>query len=97
MKNEFNVSLFKNFLNRETIVNCSLEHLARIIREGRYAAALTDYRCYIPFERKDNLCVSSAKEVKCADNRIPRVCFSSIFRRRNGCRMLIERNSLLFI
>lgn len=97
MKNEFNVSLFKNFLNRETIVNCSMEHLARIIREGRYAAALTDYRCYIPFERKDNLCVSSAKEVKSADNRIPRVCFSSVFRRRNGCRMLIERNSLLFI
>ena len=48
MNNTFKVSLFKNFLNRETIVNCELDELVVMIRQGRYADALSDYRCYSP-------------------------------------------------
>ena len=97
MNNTFKVSLFKNFLNRETIVNCELDELVVMIRQGRYADALSDYRCYSPLLSSGKPVSCSRRDVMTADNRIPRLCFSSVYKRRNGKRIVIGRNGLLFI
>lgn len=91
------VSIFKNFLNRETIVNCGLDELALIIKQGRYADVLSDYRCYSPMMLSDKSSALTYHEVKVADIRIPRICFSSVYKRRNGARVVSGHNNLLFI
>lgn len=97
MNNTFKVSLFKNFLNRESIVNCELGELALMIKQGRYAGVLSDYRCYSPLMLSDRSAVGVQHEVRVADNNIPRLCFSSVYKRRNGKRTVVGRNGLLFI
>lgn len=97
MNNTFKVSLFKNFLNRETIVNCELDELVVMIRQGRYAGALSDYRCYSPLLSSGKPVSCSRRDVMTADNRIPRLCFSSVYKRRNGKRIVVGHNGLLFI
>lgn len=97
MNNTFKVSLFKNFLNRETIANCELDELVVMIRQGRYADALSDYRCYSPLLSSGKPVSCSRRDVMTADNRIPRLCFSSVYKRRNGKRIVVGRNGLLFV
>lgn len=92
------VSVFKNFLNGERITTCSVEDVARIIRRGDYAAAISDYRCAAPSMLATNVNGDIVnKSVRMADNRIPRLCFAAEFRRMNGTRQLLRRNALVLI
>ncbi len=92
------VSVFKNFLNGERITTCSVEDVARIIRRGDYAAAISDYRCAAPSMLATNVNGDIVnKSVRMADNRIPRLCFAAEFRRMNGTRQLLRRNALVLL
>ena len=92
------VSVFKNFLNGERITTCSVEDVARIIRRGDYAAAISDYRCAAPPMLAANINGDIVnKSVRMADNRIPRLCFAAEFRRMNGSRQLLRRNALVLL
>lgn len=92
------VSVFKNFLNGERITACGVDELVRIIRDGDYADAISDYRCASP----RMLSVGRGGEarqwaVDTADNRIPRLCFASEYRRLGGVRRLVGRNGLVLL
>ena len=92
------VSVFKNFLNGERITACGVDELVRIIRDGDYADAISDYRCASP----RMLSVGRGGEarqwaVDTADNRIPRLCFASEYRRQGGVRRLVGRNGLVLL
>ncbi|HIW44477.1 MAG TPA: DUF3874 domain-containing protein [Candidatus Prevotella stercoripullorum] len=92
------VSVFKNFLNGERITTCSVEDVARIIRRGDYAAAISDYRCAAPPMLATNINGDIVnKSVRMADNRIPRLCFAAEYRRMNGSRQLLRRNALVLL
>lgn len=92
------VSVFKNFLNGERITTCSVEDVARIIRRGDYAAAISDYRCAAPPMLAANINGDIVnKSVRMADNSIPRLCFAAEFRRMNGTRQLLRRNALVLL
>ena len=92
------VSVFKNFLNGERITTCSVEDVARIIRRGDYATAISDYRCAAPSMLATNVNGDIVnKSVRMADNRIPRLCFAAEFRRMNGTRQLLRRNALVLL
>lgn len=92
------VSVFKNFLNGERITTCSVEDVARIIRRGDYAAAISDYRCAAPSMLAANINGDIVnKSVRMVDSRIPRLCFAAEFRRMNGTRQLLRRNALVLI
>ena len=66
------VSVFKNFLNGERITTCSVEDVARIIRRGDYAEAISDYRCAAPSMLAVNINGDIVnKSVRMADSRIP--------------------------
>ncbi len=92
------VSVFKNFLNGERITTCSVEDVARIIRRGDYAAAISDYRCAAPPMLAANINGDIVnKSVRMADNSIPRLCFAAEFRRMNGSRQLLRRNALVLL
>lgn len=92
------VSVFKNFLNGERITACGVDELVSIIRDGDYADAISDYRCASP----RMLSVGRGGEarqwaVDTADNRIPRLCFASEYRRQGGVRRLVGRNGLVLL
>ena len=92
------VSVFKNFLNGERITACGVDELVSIIRDGDYADAISDYRCASP----RMLSVGRGGEarqwaVDTADNRIPRLCFASEYRRQGGVRSLVGRNGLVLL
>ena len=92
------VSVFKNYLNGERIAVCSVEEVVRVIRQGDFANAVSDYRCASPaMLTVDCYGETVGGGVRTADNAIPRVCFASEFRRRNGCRQLVARNALVLI
>ena len=92
------VSVFKNYLNGERIAVCSVDEVARMIRQGDFACAVSDYRCASPaMLTVDRNGETVGGGVRTADNAIPRVCFASEFRRRNGCRQLVARNALVLI
>lgn len=92
------VSVFKNYLNGERIAVCSVEEVVRMIRQGDFACAVSDYRCASPaMLTVDRNGETVCGGVRTADNAIPRVCFASEFRRRNGCRQLVARNALVLI
>ena len=92
------VSVFKNYLNGERIAVCSVEEVVRMIRQGDFANAVSDYRCASPaMLTVDRYGETMGGGVRTADNAIPRVCFASEFRRRNGCRQLVARNALVLI
>ena len=92
------VSVFKNYLNGERIAVCSVEEVVRMIRQGDFANAVSDYRCASPaMLTVDRYGETVGGGVRTADNAIPRVCFASEFRRRNGCRQLVARNALVLI
>ena len=92
------VSVFKNFLNGERITTCSVEDVARIIRRGDYAEAISDYRCAAPPMLAANINGDIVnKSVRMADNSIPRLCFAAEFRRMNGSRQLLRRNALVLL
>ena len=92
------VSVFKNFLNGERITTCSVEDVARIIRRGDYAEAISDYRCAAPSMLAANINGDIVnKSVRMADSRIPRLCFAAEFRRMNGTRQLLRRNALVLL
>ena len=85
------VSVFKNFLNGERIATCDIDAVAQMIRRGDYAEAISDYRCASP------AMLSTSSGVRTADNNIPRLCFASEFRRRDGRRQLLRRNALVLL
>lgn len=92
------VSVFKNFLNGEHIVVCSLEDVVRMIRRGDYAEAISDYRCAAPAMLSSvNGSELVRSGVRMASNNIPRLCFAAEYRRCNGSRQLLRRNDLVLI
>ena len=92
------VSVFKNFLNGERITTCSVEDVARIIRRGDYAEAISDYRCAAPPMLAADINGDIVnKSVRMADNRIPRLCFAIEYRRMNGTRQLLRHNALVLL
>ena len=92
------VSVFKNFLNGERIAVCSVDDVVQIIRRGDYAAAISDYRCAAPPMLAANINGDIVnKSVRMADNRIPRLCFATEYRRMNGSRQLLRRNALVLL
>ena len=91
------VSVFKNFLNGERIATCDIDAVAQMIRRGDYAEAISDYRCASPAMLSTSSCEPINSGVRTADNNIPRLCFASEFRRRDGRRQLLRRNALVLL
>ena len=91
------VSVFKNFLNGEHIATCDIDAVAQMIRRGDYAEAISDYRCASPAMLSTSSCEPINSGVRTADNNIPRLCFASEFRRRDGRRQLLRRNALVLL
>lgn len=92
------VSVFKNFLNGERITACGVDELVRIIRDGDYAGSVSDFRCASP----RMLAPGRGGEMRqwavdTADNRIPRLCFASEYRRHDGVRRLVRHNGLVLL
>ena len=88
--------MFKNYLNGEHISCTAISDVVRIIRNGDYATAISDYRCAAQPMLKvssDGECVRKA--VSTADNRIPRLCFAAEYRRHKGNRKLVRQNALI--
>ena len=92
------VSVFKNYLNGERIAVSSVESVAQAIRRGDYADAVADYRCASPaMLATDRNGETVNRAVRMADNGIPRLCFATEFRRRNGTRCAVSRNALVLV
>ena len=91
------VSVFKNFLNGEHIATCDIDAVAQMIRRGDYAEAISDYRCASPAMLSTSGGEPVNSGVRTADNNIPRLCFASEFRRRDGRRQLLRRNALVLL
>ena len=91
------VSVFKNFLNGERIATCDIDAVAQMIRRGDYAEAISDYRCASPAMLSTSGGEPVNSGVRTADNNIPRLCFASEFRRRDGRRQLLRRNALVLL
>ena len=91
------VSVFKNFLNGERIATCDIDAVAQMIRRGDYAEAISDYRCASPAMLSTSSREPINSGVRTADNNIPRLCFASEFRRRDGRRQLLRRNALVLL
>lgn len=91
-------SVFKNYLNGERISNTTIGEVARMIREGDYATAISDYRCAsLPMLGTALSGEHVRNAVNTADNRIPRLCFATEYRRHKACRKLVRRNALAML
>ena len=91
------VSVFKNFLNGERIATCDIDAVVQMIRRSDYAEAISDYRCASPAMLSTSGGEPLNSGVRTADNNIPRLCFASEFRRRDGRRQLLRRNALVLL